>query len=102
MQLAIPISQGSHANSSPLQIGTALRCAEEVRNLIKPVMLRRLKSQVDLVVSEKQEHVLFIKMKKAQASVYTKYLESDAVKRVLNGDTRCFSVRVEILRDFFL
>ena len=91
-QLAIPISQGSHANSSPLQIATALRCAEEVRSLIKPVMLRRLKSQVDLVVSEKQEHVLFIKMTKRQANIYNKFLDSDAVKKVINGDSRCFSV----------
>ena len=57
------------------------------KSLIKPVMLRRLKSQVDLVVSEKQEHVLFINMTKRQSAVYNKYLKSDSVKRVLTGDS---------------
>ena len=56
------------------------------------MLLRRLKEQVDLVGTEKTEHVLFVKMKKAQAHAYNAYLESDDVKRVLNGETRCFTV----------
>ena len=44
-QLALPIQLGSQAKASHLQIATALRCAEEVRTLIKPILLRRLKSQ---------------------------------------------------------
>jgi len=91
-QLALPIAQGSQAKSSHLQIATALRCAEEVRTLIKPILLRRLKSQVDLVTTEKQEHVLFIKMTKKQDKIYQKFLNSEAVKRVITGDAVCFTV----------
>ena len=40
----------------------------------------------------KKEHVPFVKMKKAQAAAYNADLESDEVKQVLNGETRCFTV----------
>ena len=58
-------------------------------------MLRRLKSQVDLVVSEKKENVLFIKMTSHQDKIYRKFLNGERVKRVANGETRCFGVLQE-------
>ena len=47
---------------------------------------------VDLVTAEKQEHVLFIKMTKKQDKIYQKFLNSEAVKRVITGDAVCFTV----------
>ena len=78
-----------------MQVATALRCAEEVRELIKPIMLRRLKSQVDLVVAEKKENVLFIKMTSVQDKIYQKFLNGERVKRVATGEMRCFGVLQE-------
>ena len=49
-------------------------------------------NKVDLVTAEKQEHVLFIKMTKKQDKIYQKFLNSEAVKRVITGDAVCFTV----------
>lgn len=89
-ELAIPISQGSQASSSPLQVATALRCAEEVRNIVRPILLRRLKSEVQLITTEKKEHVLFIKMTSEQEATYQKYLNSNYVQRIFVGGMGCF------------
>ena len=42
-------------------------------------MLRRLKSEVQLVNAEKTEHVLFVKMTPEQEKVYKKFINSDKV-----------------------
>ena len=44
------------------------------------------------MTAEKQEHVLFIKMTKKQDKIYQKFLNSEAVKRVITGDAVCFTV----------
>ena len=59
--------------------------------LVRPSIFAN-KKIVDLVTAEKQEHVLFIKMTKKQDKIYQKFLNSEAVKRVISGDAVCFTV----------
>jgi len=70
-----------------------------LKEMFEPIDLIQIKwkyflnnNKVDLVTAEKQEHVLFIKMTKKQDKIYQKFLNSEAVKRVITGDAVCFTV----------
>ena len=73
---------------------------------MKPILLRRLKTDVTLITSEKKEHVLFIKMTTEQEKVYKKFLKSTDVQNVLSGGTKCFGalqkLRLIVSHPFFL
>lgn len=105
-ELAIPIQQGSLAGSNHLQIVTGLRCAEELRSIVKPLLLRRLKSDIQEVFVEKSDNVLFIKMTEEQDEVYRRYLRTERVKDALLGGAHCFGIlqklRQLVSHPFFL
>jgi DNA excision repair protein ERCC-6 len=56
-QFSDPITRGGYASATKLQRQLALKCAVVLRDLIKPYLLRRLKSDVNLMLPQKTEQV---------------------------------------------
>ena len=96
-QFEIPIKLGGYANASNLQVQTALRCAETLRDAIRPFLLQRLKADVASDLPRKSEQVLFCKLAKSQRLAYKDYLESDDVRAILDGAKKSFA-GIETLR----
>mmetsp|Transcript_479 Transcript_479/g.1059 ORF Transcript_479/g.1059 Transcript_479/m.1059 type:complete len:1112 (-) Transcript_479:25-3360(-) len=90
-EFEIPIAAGGFANASKFQIDTAYKCALELRELIDPFLLRRMKSDVDLRLPDKQEQVLFCKLTKDQRKLYMSALNSPEVKLALDGKQKVFA-----------
>lgn len=84
-QFEIPIRQGGYANASNLQVQTALKCAETLKDAISPYLLQRFKADVAADLPKKSEHVLFCQLTKLQRKAYEDFLGSDDMKSVLNG-----------------
>lgn len=49
-----------------------------------------MKTEVNLVSSEKKEHVLFVKMTEKQDKVYQKFINSREVQEIFLNGHRCF------------
>lgn len=96
-QFEIPIKQGGYANASNLQVQTAARCAETLKDTISPYLLQRFKIDVAADLPKKTEQVLFCKLTKPQRRAYEEFLESDDMKSILNG-RRNTLYGVDILR----
>lgn len=83
-QFEIPIRQGGYANASNLQVMTAEKCAEALKETISEYLLQRLKVDVAADLPEKTEQVLFCKLTDGQRKAYETFLKSDEVSAILN------------------
>ncbi|KYK61124.1 hypothetical protein DCS_02265 [Drechmeria coniospora] len=83
-QFEIPIRQGGYANASNLQVMTAEKCAEALKETIGEYLLQRLKVDVAADLPEKTEQVLFCKLTDGQREAYEAFLHSDEVSAILN------------------
>ncbi|KAF4507362.1 hypothetical protein G6O67_006005 [Ophiocordyceps sinensis] len=83
-QFEIPIRQGGYANASNLQVMTAEKCAEALKETIGEYLLQRLKVDVAADLPEKTEQVLFCKLTDGQRQAYETFLKSDEVSAILN------------------
>ena len=96
-QFEIPIKQGGYANASNLQVQTASRCAETLKDTISPYLLQRFKIDVAADLPKKTEQVLFCKLTKLQRDAYEAFLASDDMKSILNGKRQVL-FGIDILR----
>ncbi|KAL9129191.1 MAG: hypothetical protein Q9217_002295 [Psora testacea] len=96
-QFEIPIRQGGYANASNLQVQTAMKCAETLKDTISPYLLQRFKADVASDLPKKSEQVLFCKLTKFQRGAYEEFLASDDLKAIMNGK-RQILYGVDILR----
>jgi DNA excision repair protein ERCC-6 len=96
-QFEIPIKQGGYANGSNLQVETAMKCAETLKDAISPYLLQRFKVDVAADLPKKSERVLFCKLTKLQRDAYEWFLGSDEMKAILAGKRQAL-YGVDILR----
>ncbi|KAL9096786.1 MAG: hypothetical protein Q9165_001274 [Trypethelium subeluteriae] len=96
-QFEIPIKQGGYANASNLQVETAMRCAETLKDTISPYLLQRFKIDVAADLPKKSERVLFCKLTKLQRDAYERFLRSDEMNAILVGKRQAL-YGVDILR----
>lgn len=96
-QFEIPIRLGGYANATNLQIMTAQKCAETLKDVISPYLLQRLKVDVAADLPKKSEQVLFCKLSKPQREAYELFLKSDEMASILNR-TRQSLYGIDILR----
>lgn len=84
-EFAVPIKKGGYANATPMQVQLAYRCALQVRELVEPFLLRRLKRNIPEVqkMPGKTEQVLFCRLSVQQRQMYEAYLASDEVLKVI-------------------
>jgi DNA excision repair protein ERCC-6 len=96
-QFEIPIRLGGYANATNLQIMTAQKCAETLKDAISPYLLQRLKVDVAADLPKKSEQVLFCKLSKSQRRAYELFLKSEDMVSILNR-TRQSLYGIDILR----
>lgn len=96
-QFEIPIRLGGYANASNLQVMTAQKCAETLKDTISPYLLQRLKVDVAADLPKKSEQVLFCKLTRPQREAYELFLKSDDMASILNR-TRQSLYGIDILR----
>lgn len=96
-QFDIPIRQGGYANASNLQVQTAFKCAETLKDAISPYLLQRFKIDVAADLPKKSEQVLFCKLTKLQREKYTRFLNSGDLDAIMAGKRQVL-YGVDILR----
>lgn len=96
-QFEFPIRQGGYANASNLQVQTAMKCAETLKDTISPYLLQRFKADVAADLPKKSEQVLFCKLTKLQRDSYENFLDSDDLKAIVSGKRQVL-YGVDILR----
>ncbi|KAK3692023.1 SNF2 family N-terminal domain-containing protein [Podospora appendiculata] len=96
-QFEVPIKHGGYANATNLQVMTAQKCAETLKETISPYLLQRLKVDVASDLPKKSEQVLFCKLSKPQREAYELFLKSDDMSSILNK-TRRSLYGIDILR----
>lgn len=96
-QFEFPIRQGGYANASNLQVQTAAKCAETLKDAISPYLLQRFKIDVAADLPKKSEQVLFCKLTKPQREAYKTFLGSGEMESILKG-RRQVLYGVDILR----
>ena len=84
-QFEIPIRIGGYASASNLQIQTANKCAEALKDAISPYLLQRLKLDVAADLPKKTERVLFCKLTKPQRDAYENFLGGDDIRSIFAG-----------------
>ncbi|KAJ3128979.1 hypothetical protein HK101_005308, partial [Irineochytrium annulatum] len=84
-QFEIPIRLGAYSNATNLQVQTAHRCAQVLRDLISPYLLRRMKSDVASDLPKKTEQVLFCRLSSTQRDLYERFLDSRDCRQILEG-----------------
>ncbi|KAI1410123.1 P-loop containing nucleoside triphosphate hydrolase protein [Hypoxylon sp. FL1857] len=84
-QFEIPIRLGGYANANNLQIMTAQKCAEVLKDTISPFLLQRLKVDVAADLPKKTERVLFCHLTRAQRDAYEFFLGSKEMEGILSG-----------------
>ncbi|KAI9820251.1 MAG: hypothetical protein M1827_005873 [Pycnora praestabilis] len=84
-QFEYPIRQGGYASATNLQVQTAMKCAETLKDTIQPYLLQRYKIDVAADLPKKSEQVLFCKLTKVQRDAYEAFLNSDDMKSIMNG-----------------
>lgn len=87
-QFEFPIRQGGYANASNLQVQTAAKCAETLKDAITPYLLQRFKIDVAADLPKKSEQVLFCKLTMPQLEAYRAFLGSEEMQSILNGRRR--------------
>jgi len=80
----VPIKIGGYANATNLQVLTATKCAETLKEAISPYLLQRLKVDVASDLPKKSEQVLFCKLTKPQREAYEVFLASDEMTSIMN------------------
>jgi len=96
-QFEIPIKLGGYANATNLQIMTAQKCAETLKDTISPYLLQRLKVDVAADLPKKSEQVLFCKLTRPQREAYELFLSSGEMSAIYNK-TRQSLYGIDILR----
>ena len=96
-QFEIPIKQGGYANASNLQVQTAMKCAETLKDTISPYLLQRFKVDVASDLPRKSEKVLFCKLTKSQRQAYETFLGSGELQAIIDGKRQVL-YGVDILR----
>ncbi|KAL3319299.1 DNA excision repair protein ERCC-6 [Cichlidogyrus casuarinus] len=96
VNFGVPITQGGYANASPIQVETAYQCACTLRDILKPLMLRRLKLEVNLQLPGKREQVLFCRLTSQQRRLYEQFLDSGTCASVLAGRGNLFSALITL------
>ncbi|KAB5557878.1 SNF2 family N-terminal domain-containing protein [Coniochaeta sp. 2T2.1] len=96
-QFEIPIKFGGYANATNLQIMTAQKCAETLKDTISPYLLQRLKVDVAADLPKKSEQVLFCKLTQPQRNAYEQFLKSEEMNAILQR-TRQSLYGIDILR----
>ncbi|PGH27070.1 hypothetical protein AJ80_01256 [Polytolypa hystricis UAMH7299] len=96
-QFEFPIRTGGYANASNLQVQTAAKCAETLKDAISPYLLQRFKIDVAADLPKKSEQVLFCKLTKIQRTAYEAFLGSNEMNSILRG-RRDVLFGVDILR----
>ncbi|KAK3067792.1 DNA repair protein rhp26 [Teratosphaeriaceae sp. CCFEE 6253] len=96
-QFDIPIKQGGYANASNLQVETAKKCAETLKDAISPYLLQRFKVDVAADLPKKSERVLFCRLTKLQRDAYEWFLQSEDMRSILAGKRQAL-YGVDILR----
>lgn len=96
-QFEIPIKLGGYANANNLQIMTAQKCAETLKDTISPYLLQRLKVDVAADLPKKSEQVLFCKLTTPQREAYERFLRSEEMGAILSR-TRQSLYGIDILR----
>ncbi|TRX90340.1 hypothetical protein FHL15_008705 [Xylaria flabelliformis] len=89
-EIEIPIKIGGYANASHLQIMTAEKTAQALKDNISPYLLQRLKVDVAADLPKKREQVLFCKLTQLQYETYRLFLDSKELGDVLKGNTQSF------------
>lgn len=84
-QFEVPIKQGGYANASNLQVETAQKCAETLKDTISPYLLQRFKVDVAADLPKKSERVLFCKLTQLQRDTYETFLRSEEMQSIMNG-----------------
>jgi len=84
-QFELPIREGGYANASNLQVQTAIKCAETLKDAISPYLLQRYKEDVASDLPKKTERSLFCYLTPLQRDAYENFLSSDDMKSILNG-----------------
>jgi len=84
-QFETPIRIGGYANASNLQVETAIRCAEALKETISPYLLQRWKIDVAADLPKKTERVLFCELTALQRQQYQIFLDSEEMKSILAG-----------------
>lgn len=90
-QFSVPITQGGYTNASKIQVQTAYKCACVLRESIGPYLLRRLKCDVNINLPSKNEQVLFCKLTPVQEDLYTTFLKSEHVGKILTHTLNSFA-----------
>ncbi|KAI9147969.1 DNA repair protein rhp26 [Paramyrothecium foliicola] len=96
-QFEIPIRQGGYANASNLQVMTAEKCAEALKDTISQYLLQRLKVDVAADLPEKTEQVLFCKLTEGQRGAYETFIKSEEVSAILSRQRQSL-YGIDILR----
>jgi DNA excision repair protein ERCC-6 len=96
-QFEIPIKLGGYANASNLQVETAARCAETLKETISPYLLQRWKADVASDLPKKTERVLFCKLTGIQRRAYEQFLVSPEMQSILSGKRQSL-YGIDILR----
>jgi DNA excision repair protein ERCC-6 len=96
-QFETPIKIGGYANASNLQVETAMKCAETLKDTISPYLLQRFKVDVAADLPKKSERVLFCKLTMLQRNAYEWFLDSEEMKSILAGKRQAL-YGVDILR----
>ncbi|KAK5788995.1 hypothetical protein VI817_009953 [Penicillium citrinum] len=81
----IPIRQGGYASATNLQVQTAAKCAETLKNAISPYLLQRFKADVTADLPQKTEQVIFCKLTETQRTIYKRFLDSDDMQSIIRG-----------------
>ncbi|CAI8496322.1 unnamed protein product [Hanseniaspora opuntiae] len=84
-QFSTPINEGGYANATNLQVQTGYNCAVELKNMISPFLLRRVKADVAKDLPNKKELVLFCKLTKTQRHQYISFLNSEELSKIRKG-----------------
>ncbi|KAI1476832.1 SNF2 family N-terminal domain-containing protein [Daldinia eschscholtzii] len=96
-QFEIPIRLGGYANATNLQIMTAQKCAEILKDTISPFLLQRLKVDVAADLPKKKEQVLFCNLTRPQRDAYEFFLQSKEMDAILVG-SRNSLYGIDVLR----
>jgi DNA excision repair protein ERCC-6 len=82
-EFCVPVTQGGYRNASPFQVQLALKCALVLRDIINPYILRRIKEDVKVQLTNKTEQILFCRLTAQQRRIYRAYLDSSDVRMAL-------------------
>ncbi|KAL7626773.1 DNA repair protein rhp26 [Parahypoxylon ruwenzoriense] len=96
-QFELHIRLGGYASATNLQIMTAQKCAEILKDTISPFLLQRLKVDVAADLPKKSEQVLFCNLTRPQRDAYELFLKSNEMNAILER-SRNSLYGIDILR----